>query len=43
MTKKFFGIAIKDFEGRHTRFELLSDWKSELDNITFLTGRQKEF
>ena len=40
--KKIFWNCIKDFEGKHTRFELLSDWKSELDNITFLTGKTKK-
>ncbi len=39
--KKIFWNCIKDFEGKHTRYELLSEWESELDNITFLTGKTK--
>tara|TARA_B100001559_G_C16457558_1_gene602361 strand:- start:598 stop:1401 length:804 start_codon:yes stop_codon:yes gene_type:complete len=39
--KKIFWNCIKDFEGKHTRYELLSKWEKELDNITFLTGKTK--
>ena len=34
--------CIKDFEGKHTRLELLKDWEEELSNIKFLEGKSKK-
>jgi len=34
--------CIKDFEGKHTRFELLKDWEEELSNINFVDGKSKK-
>ena len=39
--KKMYWNCIKDFEGKHTRFELLKDWEEELSNIKFVEGKSK--
>ena len=40
--KKMYWNCIKDFEGKHTRLELLNDWREELSNIKFLEGKSKK-
>ena len=36
--EKMFWNCIKDFEGKKTREELLSNWEKELNNIIFIQG-----